>query len=140
MKSEKNAFDNDVLELIEKIFEEHDDGLLELVCVENNGEVTIGFIEAESTFDVGYTLSLPVHLVEFTGYDERDELYSSYKFYPYRQIADKFSDLIFNQKPSVVFVPSEDIIEAYMTYWLKITYNMSCTEETDFGIMSSTKS
>lgn len=140
MKSEKNSFDANIADLIDKIFESHDNGELSLVCVEHNGEVLVGFVEVGEKFNEGYYLQLPIHLIECTGYDEMDNLYSSYKFFPYRQLADIFGEIYFSNKPNVIFTPSDDIVESFVAYWMKNIYNTTCDSDINFDIMTATKS
>lgn len=141
MKSEQNQYNKKVVELIDKIFDDHEQGELALVCVETNGEVVIGFVDAEEEFlNDGYTVVLPVHLMEYTGYDENDMLYASYKFLPYRQLSDRVSELNFMKRPDVIFTPSDDIVESFVLYWLRYTQELSCDNNIMFDIMTATKS
>lgn len=134
MKSELNTFDDIALAQIEAIFQAHLDGELTLVCCEFNNEVVVGFVDL--TNDIEYfeneedaedfkfnilstyfTINLPVNLIEVSGYDEDDKLYSSYKFYPYKQIADEVCEVALKNPPEVIFFPNESIIKTYFSYW-----------------------
>lgn len=143
MESQKNTLNKEICDLIDATFEDHDNDLLSLVCVEHNNELIVGFIEVDETFCVdkpSYVISLPVNLIEYTEYDENNYMTTSYKLYPYKQIADKISDITFMANPTSVFYPSEDIIEAFINYWVRYSYNLTCNDNDIFDIITSTKS
>jgi len=135
MKSELSKFDKIAIEQIEAIFESHSNDELTLVCCEFNNEVVVGFVDLAyrdinpqtmineigemeyNILDSYFTIHLPVNLIEVSGYDEDDKLYSSYKFYPYKQIADEVCEVALKEEPSVIFFPNESIVKTYFTYW-----------------------
>lgn len=132
MKSQLKKFDQIALEQIDAIFEEHMNGNLTLVCCEFNNEVVVGFVDLngqveydeesgeENKFDLldsYFTINLPINLIEFSGYDDDDKLHSSYKFYPYKQIADEICEVLLRTPPEVMFFPNDNIITTYFSYW-----------------------
>lgn len=138
MKSELNKFDEIAIEQIESVLEAHMEGELTMVCCEFNNEVVVGFVDLnnDNGFDqfndefdgddegnppnllnTYFTINLPVNLIEVSGYDEDDKLYTSYKFYPYKQIADEVCEVALKNPPEVIFFPNESIIKTYFSYW-----------------------
>lgn len=135
MKSELNKFDEIAIEQIDSVLEAHMEGELTMVCCEFNNEVVVGFVDLnDSGFDpfndefdgeenplnllnTYFTINLPVNLIEVSGYDEDDKLYTSYKFYPYKQIADEVCEVALKNPPEVIFFPNESIIKTYFSYW-----------------------
>lgn len=135
MKSELNKFDEIAIEQIDSVLEAHMEGELTMVCCEFNNEVVVGFVDLnDNGFDpfndefddegnptnllhTYFTINLPVNLIEVSGYDEDDKLYTSYKFYPYKQIADEVCEVALKNPPEVIFFPNESIIKTYFSYW-----------------------
>lgn len=137
MKSQLKKLDQIALDQIEAILEAHMDGELTLVCCEFNNEVVVGFVDLQgeieyygendddeeseiiepSLLNTYFTINLPVNLIEVSGYDEDDKIYSSYKFYPYKQIADEVCEVLLKTPPEVMFFPNESIIKTYFSYW-----------------------
>lgn len=136
MKSQLKKLDQIALDQIEAVLESHMDGDLTLVCCEFNNEVVVGFVDLKgdieyygeddeedleiiesSMLNTYFTINLPINLIEVSGYDENDKIYSSYKFYPYKQIADEVCEVLLKTPPDVIFFPNESIIKTYFSYW-----------------------
>lgn len=150
MKSQLKKSDQFALDQIDAVFDAYTDGDLTMVCCEFNNEIVIGFVDLKGNveyenfindsdenveidnyqlLDSYFTINLPINLIEVSGYDEDDKLYSTYKFYPYKQIADEVCEVLLKNNPDVMFFPNESIVKTYFAYWHR--YKASISDDSD---------